>query len=222
MLAARWQVEESLIQAAFFNNLALDLSRDFFPFGERPRFNDVFYVSSDAFAKPHTRVELKVALTNPASGRKSSPLPRASQAGHPVVQWEYWDGKRWTKLGCNDNTEALTVDGQVSFTLPATARATLVNGIEGSWIRARLVAGHYGEDERVEFSSAGGYQRVPSTLAPPSIQSITVKSSLSIGPVQPDAVVTHNNFVLDDIEKSVSFRPFQPAAEPYRAIVPRV
>src|SRR5262249_10055297 len=59
VLSARWQVEESLIKAAFLNNLELDLSRDFFPFGERPRFNDVFYVSSDAFAKPQTRVELK-------------------------------------------------------------------------------------------------------------------------------------------------------------------
>jgi Baseplate J-like protein len=218
MLAARWQMEESLIQAAFFNNLALDLSRDFFPFGERPRFNDVFYLSSDALAKPHTRVELKIALTNPASGRRSSPLPRTSQAGHPVVQWEYWDGKRWIKLSCHDSTEALTVDGQVSFTLPPNTQPTLVNGLEGSWIRARLVAGDYGEDDRLEFSAAGGYQRVPSTLAPPSIQSITVKSSLSIGPVQPDAIVTHNNFMLDDLERSVSFRPFRPAVEPYKVL----
>ena len=218
VLSARWQVEESLIKAAFLNNLELDLSRDFFPFGERPRFNDVFYVSSDAFAKPQTRVELKVNLTNPASGRRSSPLPRASQAGHPVVQWEYWDGKRWVKLDCYDNTEALTVDGQVSFTLPPSAQATLVNGLEGFWIRARLIAGDYGEDERLEISAAGGYQRIPSTLAPPSIQVMTVASSVSTGPVQPDAIVTHNNFVIDNVERSVTFRPFQPAAETHKAL----
>jgi hypothetical protein len=218
MLSARWQVEESLINTAFFNTLALDLTRDFFPFGERPRFNDVFYVSNDAFAKPQTVVELNITLTNPASGRRSSPLPRASQAGHPVVQWEYWDGKRWGKLDCYDNTEALTVDGQVSFTLPPCAQATLVNGLEGFWIRARLVAGHYGEDERLEFSPAGGYQRIPSTLAPPSIQSITVTSSVSTGPVQPDAIVTHNNFVLDDVESFREFSPFQRASDPYKAL----
>ena len=217
-LLARWQVEESLIGAAFFNTLALDLSRDFFPFGERPRFNDVFYVSSDAFAKPQTNVVLNVTLTNPASGPKSSPLPRASQAGHPVVQWEYWDSKRWIKLDCIDSTEALTVDGQVSFTFPHSAQPTVVNGLEEFWIRARLVAGNYGDDERVEFSDAGGYQRIPSTLGPPSIQSITVTSSVSTGPVQPEAIVAHNNFVLDDIESSGAFSPFQRARDPYKAL----
>src|SRR5207342_3771803 len=126
----------------------------------------------------------------------------ASQAGHPVVQWEYWDSKRWIKVDCIDSTEALTVDGQVSFTFPHSAQPTVVNGLEEFWIRARLVAGNYGDDERVEFSDAGGYQRIPSTLGPPSIQSITVTSSVSTGPVQPEAIVTHNNFVLDDIESS--------------------
>jgi hypothetical protein len=218
VLSAGWQVIEGPLKAAFYNTLAIDLSRDFFPFGERPRFNDVFYVSSDAFARPRASVVLTISLTNPASGLKSSPLPRASQAGHPAVQWEYWDGKRWIKLGYRDSSEALTVDGQVTFTLPPSAQPTMVNGLEDFWMRARLVAGNYGEDERVEFSAAGGYQRIPSTLAPPSIQSITVNSSVNAGPVQPDAIVTHNNFVMDEVKEGSSFRPFIPAVSPYKTL----
>ncbi len=217
-LSALWQVKESVVKAAFYNNLALDLTRDFFPFGERPRFNDVFYLSSDAFAQPQTSVVLHVTLTNPASAGKSSQLPRANQAGDPVVQWEYWDGKRWIKLACRDTTEALTVNGEISFTLPASAQATTVNGLEGLWIRARLVGGNYGEDERIEFSTAGNYQRIPSTLSAPSIQSIAVASSVTLGPVRPDAIVTHNNFVIDDVQEAAPFRPFTAAANPHRAL----
>ena len=216
-LSARWDVKEIPVKAAFSNALLLDLTRDFFPFGERPRFNDVFYVSMGALAKPQTRVELKVTLTNPASGGRISPLPRANQAGHPVVQWEYWDGQRWSKLVYRDSSEALTVDGQVSFMFPSAAQRTSVNGSEDLWIRARLVAGNYGEDERIEFS-AGGYQRIASTLAPPSIQSLTVTSSVNAGPLRPDAVVTHNNFVIDDVREGASFRPFIPAVNPYRTL----
>jgi len=80
------------------------------------------------------------------------------------------------------------------------------------------VAGNYGEDERVEFSAAGGYQRIASTLAPPSIQSLTVTSSVNAGPVRPDAVVTHNNFVVDDVREGASFRPFIPAVNSYRTL----
>jgi len=217
-LSAHWQVNESVVKAAFYNNLALDVTRHFFPFGERPRFNDVFYLSSDAFAQPQTSVVLHVILTNPASAGKSSPLPRANQAGEPVVQWEYWDGKRWLKLPCRDRTEALTVNGEISFTLPASAQAIAVNGVEGLWIRARLVSGNYGEDERIEFSTAGNYQRILSTLSPPSIQSIAVTSSATAGPVRPDAIVTHNNFVIEDVKEAAPFRPFTAATDPHRAL----
>ncbi len=217
-LSARWQADESPVAAAFSTALPLDVTRDFYPFGERPRFNDVFYVTSDAFAKPGSSVAVNVTLTNPASGPSNPSLPRTTKAGQPVVKWEYWNGKRWAEMVVRDDTGALTENGQVLFTIPASVASVSVNGEEGYWVRARLVAGNYGEDERVELSEAGGYRRIASTLAPPSIQSITVTSWLSAGPSAPDAIVTHNNFVLDDIERFREFSPFQRASETRRAL----
>ena len=179
---------------------------------------------SDAFAKPGSNIALNVTLTNPASGPRNPSLPRVNKAGRPVVKWEYWNGKHWTEIDCRDNTEALTENGQVSIHIAGIGHRRLrLTDWMASGSRARLVAGNYGEDERMEFSDAGSYRRIPSTLAPPSIQTITVTSWLSVGPFHPDAIVTHNNFVLDDVEGSgVPFRPFRPAAAAAQGFVSRV
>lgn len=218
VISGRWELKESPVTGVYSTAVPLDLTRDFYPFGEHPRFNDVFYVASDTFANPGTNVSLNVTLTNPASGPSNRSLPRVTKSGQAVISWEYWDGRRWTEIGARDRTEALTENGQISFTIPASMTAVSVNGTAGHWIRGRLVAGNYGEPERIEFSDSGSYRRVSPTLAPPSIQAITVTSWLSEGPSLPDAIVTHNNFVLNDIERAGTFVPFQGAREPYKAL----
>jgi hypothetical protein len=50
MITAQWKVDENTPTRAFFNNIPIDLSRDFFPFGMRPQFGDLFYLSWDLFA----------------------------------------------------------------------------------------------------------------------------------------------------------------------------
>ncbi|HMH54008.1 MAG TPA: putative baseplate assembly protein [Candidatus Acidoferrum sp.] len=212
-VSARWQLEESPVSAAYATAGALDLTRDFYPFGDHPRFNDVFYVASDAFGNPGSSVALNVRLTNPASGLGNPSLPRVTKAGQPVVKWEYWDGRHWADLVVRDETGALTENGQVSFTVPASMRIGSVNGEERFWVRARLVGGDYGLDERLEFSETGSFRRIPSTLAPPSIQAISVSSVLSAGPSAPEMIVTHNNLVLDEVAIGRDFAPFQQARE---------
>ena len=210
-VSARWEVDESPVVAAFATSAPLDLTRDFFPFGERPRFNDVFYVASDGFGHPGSSVALNVTLTNPASGRGNRSLPRAGKDGQPVLKWEYWNGRQWTELVVRDETEGLTENGAVLFTVPASMAKVAVSGEEHFWIRARLMAGHYGQDERIEFTEGGVVRRIPSTLAPPSIQSIVVSSWSSAGPAAPEAMVTHNNFELDAVDNGVEFSPFRRA-----------
>ena len=217
-ISARWEVDESPVIAAYATSVPLDLTRDFFPFGERPRFNDVFYVASDGFGHPGSSVALNVTLTNPASGRSNRSLPRANKAGQPVLRWEYWNGRQWAELVVRDETEGLTENGAVLFTLPASMVKGTVSGEEHFWIRARLVAGHYGHDERVEFADGGTYRRVPATLAPPSIQSIIVSSWSSAGPAAPEAIMTHNNLVLDDIQSGAEFAPFRRASHRHPAV----
>jgi len=219
MISATWEVEETAVNTAFFNNLPLDLSKDFFPLGERPRFGDVFYLNCDAFAKPQAKITLQIKLTNPASAGENAPIPPVRKQGQPKIQWEHWDGRRWVTLACQDGTESLTEDGEIFFLAPLALPRTTVNGLEGFWIRARLVSGNYGEDERFEFTSQDqGLRRIPSTLAPPSMQSITVTSSHTVGPEQPESIITHNNFVFEEINSTAPFQPFRAALEPHRAL----
>src|SRR5262249_30259995 len=108
LISTAWEMGESAANKAFFNTLALDLSKDFFPLGERPRFGDMFYLSCDIFSKPQTKITLKIKLTNPASVEERAPIPAANKRGQPKIQWDYADGRRWVKLECRDETEALT------------------------------------------------------------------------------------------------------------------
>jgi len=204
-ISAAWKMKEGVIDAAFFNNMPLDLSKDFFPFGPNPQFGDVFYLKCDAFSIPKTQASLKIKLTNPASAGENAPIPAVNKTGEPGLQWENWDGRRWVPIDCRDETEALTEDGQVSLTVPAQAPQTKVNGVEGCWFRARLVSGNYGN------GSAGPGVRLS---APPSIQSITVLSSSEAGPEEPGFIVTNNNFSFEHIGASTSFLPFCAASRP--------
>ena len=222
-LSALWKSKETAVTQALFNNLPLDTSKDFFPFGERPRFGDVFYLNCDAFVRHKATVVLQIQLTNPASASKPSPLRPVNRNGNPQLHWEGWNGERWLRLDCHDDTQALTETGTVRFTVPATAVRTTVNGLAGAWLRVRLVAGNYGEEERFEWvreQGGAGVRHQPSTLAPPSIRSLTVLCTVTAGPLPPKAIVTHNNlaFATIDPAETSSLAPFQPAEDHCRAL----
>lgn len=212
-ISVTWEGKNGELDHAFFNSAPLDLSKDFFPLGERPRFGDVFYLCSPAFSHAESVIAVDFRLTNPASAAESSPLPPVNKDGRPGIQWEGWDGRRWVALVCQDGTEDLTEDGVLSFSVPSSFPITTVNSVAGSWIRGRLVSGSYGEDERYEVvGPEHTLRRIPATLAAPSIQSVTVSSSF-----RPRRIIT-NNFVCEERGVSGFFRPFHPAAEPFRAL----
>ncbi|MDD5320650.1 MAG: putative baseplate assembly protein [Methylococcales bacterium] len=217
-------VEGAKIDYAFFNGLPLDLSKDFFPLGARPVFGDVLYLGCSAFTQSEADVAVKIKLTNPASAMKEPPIPKVNQSGRAVIQWEYWNGKRWEILKCRDDTRALTEDGIVSFRVPQGSRNTEVNGLDGHWIRARLISGHYGLEGNFAYGNPDavgqGFKYLASTLAPPAIESISVGSFKETGPARPEAIITHNDFVFEniDIAKNKSFAPFRIGHDPIKAL----
>lgn len=217
-------IEDAKIESAFFNALPVDLSKDFYPLGERPQFGDVLYLNSTVFTKTDTEVTLDIKLTNPASGKKDPPIRRANQSGKAVLRWEYWNGGRWELLTCTDGTQALTEDGTLSFSIPQTSQKTLVNGLPGDWLRVRLISGHYGIPESIQFNaqqgSAQGIHYMASTLAPPAIASISIRSSKKMGPIAPQAVITHNDFIFEtiDLANIGTFTPFQVGYHPIKAL----
>src|SRR5262249_52050876 len=80
------------IEQAFSNNLKVDVTKDFFPFGERPKFGDTFYLSSDeVFSNPDALVTLHFTLTNPSDGTEV-PIPPVD-AHDTRLLWEYWTGE---------------------------------------------------------------------------------------------------------------------------------
>jgi hypothetical protein len=170
------------IEAAFTNTIQVDTTKDFFPFGEKPRVGDTLYLANkEAFSEKGAVVTLNVDLRSPGA-----------ETGKPQVSWEFWDGQMWSPLNkdFSDNTKALTQSkGGVVFTFPEQPQAATINGVESFWVRVRIVSGNYGEEAHYELDATGkrlkideqtkGYTIIPATFKPPSISSITVGYTLT-------------------------------------------
>src|SRR5262249_38245635 len=227
------------IERAFSNNLKVDVTKDFFPFGERPKFGNTFYLSSDeVFSNPDALVTLHFTLTNPSDGTEV-PIPPVD-AHDTRLLWEYWTGESWTTLGTgeaggagggrrgrfvrgnegapedsqfSDTTQALSKSGDVSFHFPRPPVQLELNGQKGYWIRVRIIAGDYGHDAQYDIDTEkGGYLLTPASFAPPSIHAIQVDYSVK-KESQPDVVLTCNDFACTRIPPAGEpFRPFTPTS----------
>lgn len=124
----------------FFNTVPIDLSKDFYPLGEQPRFNDTLYIASqEIFARPEATVTVNVQL--------SSPLPSPINPSPDLeIEWEVWNGQNWQSLKgstFSDTTQAFRQTGDILFTLPRNVTSATVNGENNYWIRARIIKGNY-------------------------------------------------------------------------------
>ncbi|MBV9772668.1 MAG: hypothetical protein JO040_01880, partial [Gemmatimonadetes bacterium] len=155
------------------------LSGGAWPFGEHlPRA--AFYLSApDVFRAPGARVALRVE-TDPEH-------PAAPVAGLALA-WEFLrrtedGGEEWTTLGLSspeepamegsgpefaDETRALTLDGTVSFRVPAGWIESEVSGVRARWLRVRIDAGGFGEDEN---------------FRPPALRRARLDSDLAVAPL---------------------------------------
>jgi predicted phage baseplate assembly protein len=243
-IAATLQKQNLLIEKAFVNQSPVDLSKDFFPFGEKPKFGDTLYLASqECFSKKNTSINLDISLTNPSltntQTQNTSPIPPVRTDGNAQIQWEYWNGEIWEALVSSatannsqgeiefpenislDTTAAFTLDNsQVLFTFPQQPVATTINGVESFWIRVRLISGNYGEETRYETSAdSPGYRIIPATFAPPAIHQIKVQSTLN-KTEPPDVIFTYNNLeysqILNQQQQVQKFSPFtaQPTDQP--------
>ncbi|MCU0541074.1 MAG: putative baseplate assembly protein [Oscillatoriaceae cyanobacterium Prado104] len=135
----------------FFNTIPIDLSKDFYPFGEQPRFNDTFYIASQVMSLKNAKVTVTVRL--------SENLPINPNSGDVEVVWEAWNGSSWEALQLtakNLNGEAITnlklspikftASGKVEFTLSQSGTQIAVNGETNYWLRVRIIKGNYGNE----------------------------------------------------------------------------
>ena len=150
-----------LPELAFFNNISIDLTKDFYPFGEKPKFNDTFYIGSEeVFSKQNAQITIDVTLS------EGIDVPNTTNIR---LIWEFWDGKSWMKIwettnkgvdspkgdySFSDTTNAFMKDGNVIFKCPIV-EAKEENGKENYWIRVRIIGGNYGEEAKYEATPMG-------------------------------------------------------------------
>ncbi|NEQ81758.1 MAG: putative baseplate assembly protein [Moorea sp. SIO2I5] len=210
---------ELLIETAFLNQLPVDLTKEFFPFGEKPKLGDTLYLaSSQVFDQENAQITLQVNLVNPATETSGEPddFPLPTRASRNLrLKWEFWNGKIWQELGISslensgfrDTTQVFTQNGQVAFTLFEKPATITINGVESFWIRVRISAGNYGREASYQ-QVRDSYQLQPATFAPPLIESIVVSHTLTLSDEDPEYVITYNDFVyLTNSPKP--FLPFQ-------------
>lgn len=201
----------------FFNTNPIDLSKDFYPFGEQPRFNDTLYIASkEAFARPGAKVKVVVTLSTGLNFKTD---------GGVDVTWEAWDGHDWqflTKGSSSANapsatnfTGSNTAEQPLELTLPASIAPTTVNGETNYWIRARITnKGSYGIE--AAYGQMTGFTTVtedynsnasPLSLKVNSARGFMANDRIRIGAgtnSQEDCKIVSipdaNTFILDKIE----------------------
>jgi Baseplate J-like protein len=123
--------------SCLFNTSPIDLSKDFYPFGEQPRFNDTFYIAHE-LSQPAT---VTIAIT------LSDGIPVRTDGGVQLA-WETWNGSKWEDLSLSSDSSQTASrflgSGNVKLTLPATVAPTEINGESHYWLRVRILKGNYG------------------------------------------------------------------------------
>jgi predicted phage baseplate assembly protein len=218
------------VDAAFTNTTPIDTRKDFFPFGETPRFGDTLYVRLDEpLSIRDAVVTIQIDMTNPAAppgGAAVTPLP-TQPSSDLTLSWEVWDGSGWFLLGTStpsqptafpDGTKAFTRSGNVALgaAIPAVVPTT-VNGVHGYWLRARIVAGNYGREARYVADPDTNFTLEPATFAPPVVRRMVAGYTLDTS-ASPDSVLTYNDFTLVDRSDHAKgevqpFTPFTPTAD---------
>jgi hypothetical protein len=225
---------EASIDAAFFNSIPLDLSKDFYPFGEEPKFANTFYLASNAaFSKPGARITLRMELSEAILGED----PPVTPSSDLQLRWETWDGKRWVPLEVADTSQNLSIGtnssppgGDISLTLPAHVEAREENGVTSYWVRSRILRGNYGRPAQYQpvlGTSPTEYQFVPADVHPPILGRMTLRYEADFPPADrppavPEKCLTLNNFVYQDHRTSLmtaeGFLPFAPVPEVESAV----
>jgi baseplate J-like protein len=233
-----WSAPDALrLDAAAVNALPLDLSKEFFPFGEKSKLGDSFYLTHrEAFSRVGAKVVLFFSVVEPneyiqaEAGVQIIPASRSI----PKLVWEFWNGRAWREFSLDTDDSAsftkVTKEGllnRVVFTVPGI-EPTIINGIESYWIRARISEGNYGKDGEfgpvlndkgeLDKDEKGQikYKLSASTLVPPQLAWLTVEY---IQEAKPEAILTVNDFARAQVEKDPetgelkAFQPFLAATE---------
>jgi hypothetical protein len=221
---------------AFFNTTSLDTNREFYPFGEKPKIFDTFFlVVPETFTKTGSTVTLQPGYNKGVAG-----------ASGVELTCEFWNGSAWKALGVmnntgtvpgtvndtyvfTDTTKAFTADSSssthIEFTCPEM-KPVEVNGKRNYWLRVRNTKGNYGEEAKMEPTVAGKAKQTkgepltlndwtyfPISFSPPIITSLAASYEYS-SPQSMTTARTENNFTFASVDLTSPTKAFQPFAAP--------
>jgi Baseplate J-like protein len=198
------------LDAAFADAVALDVSKDFFPFGASPTLASAFYLScKDAFARRNANVKIAFDLSKFGG-------PQSSLA----LEWEYSTDDGWAPLTVMPQTPAYLFEknGAVLFASPADWAEREVNGTKQLWLRARISAGNFGLVPYVSAVTAGQPVFAGGNLAPPIVRKAPVSFQYLTDPETLDHCVAYNDFLYEDVTEAARwpdsrFVPFVPVSD---------
>jgi hypothetical protein len=205
----------------FYNDIPLDCTGIFSPFGKHPRLFDTFYIASKrAFSKDTKNVEISFNI-------KNDTLPDVTNV---ILSWEYWDGTLWRPIkGINisDDTSKFgkNSDKGIKFDRLDNIEEVEVNGKLNHWIRVRLVDGNYGKDEFVYVAETTdpnnpvAHYEIKHNFNAPEVSDFNIYYTSFDERTFLHNCLAYNNLEYRDFTKeskgTIGFKPFIPLPEKY-------
>lgn len=143
--------QRQIPQECFFDNIALDLSKDFYPFGSDPAYNSTFRLALDPrLLQPGVAIEINTTLSH---------VP--SHTADLVLEWEVGNGHDWQAIEIADDPQKFCwlrnstppkfteASLQGTFRFPTTFVPVVTEADAPTyWLRARIIQGRYGNRGR--------------------------------------------------------------------------
>jgi Baseplate J-like protein len=197
--------------AAFADGTTLDVSKDFYPFGQSPVLASTFYLAcKDAFARPGAVVKINFDLSR--TGTKQA------DNGTFTLEWEYSTQEGWEALNVMPANPPYQFDNatptDVVFTCPSRWAEREVNGVKQRWLRVRIANGDFGKPLRGIIKN-GAASFADGNLSPPMVRKARIAFEYLTDPQPPGHCVTYNDFVYHDVTEAARwpdqrFVPFTP------------
>ncbi|MFZ2162580.1 MAG: putative baseplate assembly protein [Sideroxyarcus sp.] len=213
----KFKKDNLLPEAAFADGMSLDVSKDFYPFGQQPATFNTFYIASEeVFQRGGARVHIDVTLS--IKGEQKNALE---------LQWDYYGNSGWQKLGIEPEAggansynfnSAKDTKVRISFNCPADWLEGQVNGKKNRWLRIRIANGNYGEPTHYTGTTV-----VASSMVAPVVSKLTLSYTYITDPDVLDHCLTHNDFLFEDHTEDArwpdrSFDPFWPVSDDQPAL----
>lgn len=217
---AQFGKERLLPDAAFADAVALDVSKDFYPFGQAPVLSSTFYLScKEAFERAGANVTVDFKLSLLGVPATYAPTDRG---GKFTLNWEFSTESGWKDLPMQPANSVYEFDAEkpVLFACPPQWAEREVNGVKKRWLRVRISGGDFGRPLRVTGVNTTTKQPdfADGNMKPPMVKTSLVSFYYLTDPEPLDHCVVYNDFVYQDVTEDAlwadrRFVPFAPVSD---------